>query len=69
MVASSHRYVYGGVPPEAVAVAVAAATAIDTVGGEFTVMVMDAGSVQVPDVPLTVYVVVVVGVTTMLAVV
>lgn len=46
-----------------------APTVIDTVGGVLVVMVIDATSVQVPVVPVTVYVVVVVGLTTMLAVV
>jgi hypothetical protein len=60
-------YKYGGVPPVTVAVAIFPATAIDTVGTP-TVMVIDATSVHVPVVPVTEYVVVVVGVTTTLAV-
>ena len=62
-----HVYTYGGVPPVTLAVAVFPVTAIVTVGTP-TVMVIEATSVQVPVVPVTMYVVVVVGVTTTLAV-
>lgn len=62
-----HKYEYGLVPPDTLAVASAPETLIVTVG-ELTVIVIDAWFTQVPDVPVTLYVVVSVGLTTTLAV-